>query len=153
MAHSEISVRPAEMADISECKRMADANREALGFLTGVVFSDAAQRGRLLVAHMNERVVGFVRYNHRVRGTETALYDICVNDDARYHGVGRTLIKALTEECRRSNRASIVLRCPASLPANGFYQRLGFLHCGTEPGRRRALSVWRLSTEASACNS
>ncbi len=135
------------------CKRIADSNRDAVGFLMTVVFSEAVAHGRLLVAEVNDAVVGFVRFNHRVRGTETALYDLCVDQDMRYCGVGRALIDGLVEECRGSNRASIMLRCPDGLPANDFYRKLNFQLCGCEQGRRRELRVWRLDTEASMCSS
>ncbi len=150
---SQVSIRYAQPSDTSACKRIADSNRDAVGFMMTVVFSEAVARGRLLVAEMDDAVAGFVRFNHRVRGTETALYDLCVDQDMRRCGVGRTLIDALVDECRASNRASIMLRCPDGLPANDFYRKLDFRFCGYEQGRRRALRVWRLNIEASMCNS
>lgn len=140
-----VFVRPAELRDIPFCKAIADANREALGFIVAAAFADAICRNQLLVAESAEEVVGFVRYNHRVRGAETALYDICVASVARLQGVGRSLVAALSELCRLHERNTIIARCPEDLPSNAFYARLGFQRITVEPGRRRRLVLWRLT--------
>jgi len=142
-----ISVRGAEPDDIRACKVIADAHREALGFMVAAVFTDAIRRDQLLVANQSDRMVGFVRFNHRVRGDETALYDICVAASDQRLGVGRLLVQALSESCRLRERRTIVLRCPESLPANAFYARLGFQRITVEPGRRRPLVLWRLTLQ------
>jgi ribosomal protein S18 acetylase RimI-like enzyme len=146
---SKESIRGAEPNDIPACKAIADAHREALGFIVAATFADAIRRGQLLVADRAGEVVGFVRYNHRVRGIETALYDICVASSAQRQGVGRLLIESLIASCRLHGRYTIVLRCPANLPANAFYARLGFQRLEVEPGRRRPLVLWRLTLQES----
>lgn len=138
-------VRPAELRDVPFCKAIADANREALGFIVAATFVDAIRRNQLLVAESAGEVIGFVRYNHRVRGVETALYDICVASVAQFQGVGRSLVAALSESCRLHKRHTIIARCPEDLPANAFYARLGFQRIAVEPGRRRRLVLWQLT--------
>lgn len=139
-----VEVRTAQVSDIGACKAIADQQRDAIGFLPRPVFTEAIQRGQLLVAVSSQEIVGFVRFNHRRRGVETALYDICVDTRTQRQGVGRSLMQALAEACRRSERIAIVLRCPENLPANNFYSRLGFQRIAIEPGRRRPLVVWHL---------
>jgi ribosomal protein S18 acetylase RimI-like enzyme len=147
-------IRQAVPEDIIACKRIADQNREAFGFLPRPVFVEAVERRRLLVAASSTGVViGFVRFNHRMRGTETALYDICVDNSLRRQGVGRALVAALVDECRRANRETVVLKCPEGLPANDFYDRLGFERQGMVQGRRRNLIIWCLSTGNDLCSS
>ncbi|NJK81430.1 MAG: GNAT family N-acetyltransferase [Chloroflexaceae bacterium] len=143
------SVRSAELNDIPTCKAIADAHREALGFIVSASFADAIRRNQLLVADRAGKVVGFVRYNHRIRGNETALYDICVADSAQRQGVGRLLVAALSASCRLHGRHTIVLRCPENLPANEFYSHIGFQRINVEPGRRRPLVLWRLTLQES----
>jgi ribosomal protein S18 acetylase RimI-like enzyme len=151
---SDIHVRPARSTDVTTCKKIADQHRTALGFLTRAIFSEAVTRGQLLVAERNMRqLVGFVRFNHRVRGTETAIYDICVDGQAQRQGIGHALILSVASECRKYGRSSIILRCPEESPANDFYQRIGFQQRGIESGRRRRLVVWRLPVETAVCNS
>ena len=76
-------VRAATLDDIDACKTIAEQHRTALGFLTRAVFADASDRGHLLVAESGDgQVVGFVRFNHRRQGAETAVYDIAVAHEA-----------------------------------------------------------------------
>lgn len=141
-------MRQATLDDVVDVKKIADQHRHALGFLPKPVFSDSVKRHSLLVAVSEGHLVGFVRYNHRKRGTETAIYDICVADDYKRQGIGRGLVESLIDECRKNDRVSIMLRCPEDLPANQFYERIGFENNGVEMGRRRKLVTWRLRFEA-----
>lgn len=151
---SSTLIRVADERDVLACKGIADAHRAAIGFLPRGVFRESAARHRLLVADAGPRgIVGFIRFNHRVRGAETALYDICVAQESQGQGVGRALVVALERECLRAGRSSIVLRCPDGLPANDFYARLGFQRCELEPGRRRQLLKWRLLVRSGPCSS
>jgi ribosomal protein S18 acetylase RimI-like enzyme len=144
----QIHVSYANAADIDACKNIADQHRDALGFLTRAVFAEAVERKRLLVAATDARqIVGFVRFNHRVRGTETAIYDICTDKQAQGRGIGRTMVVALAAECRHANRETIALRCPEGAAANGFYAHIGFQQADIEPGKRRRLIMWRLPIE------
>jgi ribosomal protein S18 acetylase RimI-like enzyme len=153
-SESAVNVRAGELTDVAACKAIADDHRAELGFLTHAVFVEAVSRGRLLVAAVSDGLpAGFVRFNHRVRGSETALYDICVARTEQRRGIGRLLVEALAVICHAADRSTIVLRCPDGLPANGFYERLGFRQSGIEAGRRRRLVVWRLTIEGPAWSS
>lgn len=142
---SQPTVRPAKLTDVTACKIIADAHRSALGFIVAATFVDSIQRHRLFVAEIDGEVIGFLRYNHRVRGDETALYDICVAKNWQRQGIGRMLIATLRESCYVHQRYTIIARCPADLPANAFYARLGFQQVTVEAGRRRPLVLWRLT--------
>jgi ribosomal protein S18 acetylase RimI-like enzyme len=133
---------------------IADQHRQVLGFLPKAIFQEAAERGKLLVAQASDqRITGLVRFNHRVRGSETAIYDICVDDQLQHQGIGRAMVSALASECIKVPRSAIVLRCPEGLPANDFYQHIGFYQDGIQAGKRRRLVVWRLPIETFLCNS
>jgi ribosomal protein S18 acetylase RimI-like enzyme len=149
-----VVIRFAHDTDVPACKRIADAHRGDLGFLPRAVFVEAAKRKRLLVAETGEKhVVGFVRFNHRVRGPETALYDICVDRDHHRMGIGAALVSSLVAECRLLGRSSIMLRCPEGAAASAFYDRLGFLQSGLESGRQRRIVVWRIAIREPAWSS
>ncbi|NJL03538.1 MAG: GNAT family N-acetyltransferase [Chloroflexaceae bacterium] len=140
----QVHISHATVTDIDACKTIADQHRNVLGFLTRAVFTEAAERQRLLVAAIDGQIVGFVRFNHRVRGTETAIYDICTNRQIQGRGVGRALVVALAAECRQCHRETIALRCPEGSPANNFYTHMGFQQEAVEKGKHRRLIVWRL---------
>lgn len=147
----ELHIRKATVDDIDACKKIADHHRDELGFLPKPAFLEATDRESLFIAETTQKqVVGFVRYNHRKRGTETAIYDIAVYDPMKRQGVGSALIDALSEECREKSRTSIILKCPENLEANQFYKRVGFERVRIDSGRSRRLVVWRLNVDSAS---
>jgi len=72
------------------------------------------------------------------------LYSIAVAEPARRQGAGRALLTALIHWARAHGAHTLTLKCPAELPANAFYARLGLHLVAGEPGRRRPLHRWTL---------
>lgn len=142
----------ANTGHIEGAKRLVDANREIFSFITQAAFRDAWFERSLLVALVDGRVAGFVRYHHRQRDARTTLYDICVDDPLRGQGIGSKMIDQLKEECRARERSMIGLKCPAGLRANAFYAEQGFSLVATLPGKRQPINVWRfvLASETEA---
>ena len=139
-----VLVRRAGDGDLGAVKRIADANKLALGFVTRATLAAGMRHGWLAVAESAGQVVGFVHYRHR-KDSQTTLYEICVVEDWRRKGVGHLLLRALVAECASLQKASLRLKCPQDLQANKFYERLGFLLAGTESGKVRTLNVWELT--------
>jgi GNAT superfamily N-acetyltransferase len=129
---------------VEDVKYLADANRHIFGFITRRAFYDAFQSGTLIVALQNEKVVGFLRYHHRKRDLQTTLYDICVAESERGKNLGKGMLQMLIDCCHKSHRALILLKCPAHLDANTFYEKNGFRHIDTIAGKRQKLNVWQL---------
>src|SRR5258708_38952668 len=138
-----ISICTAHPFHIEGAKSLADANRHIFGFITRGAFYDAFQAGTLIVALQNEKVVGFLSYHHRKRDLQTTLYDICVAESERGKNLGKKMLQMLIEQSRQSHRALILLKCPAHLAANVFYEKNGFRHIDTIAGKRQKLNVWR----------
>ena len=131
-------------SDISQLKTIADANRDALSFLTRGKFKDAAEQKRGLVAIHNNHIIGFVLFRHRQRDQQTTLSEICVDEQYRGKDIGRTLVDSLISDCQQKGREFIQLKCPTDLPANEFYSSVGFHLHAVESGKKRKLNVWRL---------
>jgi len=139
-----MKIRKARYDDLDAIKSIADANRAYVGFLPRVVFERAAQMRQLLVATVDGTIVGFVRYYHRRRDSQTTLHEICVLEQFRRQRVGTALLRELIEECLSLRRSSVRLKCPTDLEANQFYKQLGFERVGAERGKRKSLNVWVL---------
>lgn len=133
----------AEKRDVFDIKKIIDGHRVDLGFIPKTAFSEAVEKGWLLVAKIDDVVVGFVRFRHRHDKT-TTLYEIAVANHVKRRGIGRMLIYKLIEHARQYNQLEIKLKCPANLPANHFYHALGFQLVRVDKGKRRDLNVWRL---------
>ncbi|GAA2312995.1 GNAT family N-acetyltransferase [Streptomyces kunmingensis] len=91
-----------------------------------------------LVAELAGRVVGYVRLvrptplpaNAHVR----QIQGLAVADEARGHGVGRTLVRAAVEEARRLGARRITLRVLGhNTPARKLYEAEGFVVEGVLP--------------------
>ncbi len=93
------------------------------------------------------QLIGFVHFHHR-RDQQTTLYHLAVQESGRRHGVGRMLVCTLRDDARQHGKAFIRLKCPEPLSANQFYERVGFVKTGIEPGKLRALCVWEMTTES-----
>ena len=140
---NETNIGKASSEDISAMKSLADAHRFELGFVRRPALISAIDRGEALVGRRSQEVVGFVLYRHCLDG-ETAVYDIAVQTAHRRQGVGRALLEALRVEARSLGQRTIRAKCPLDLPANRFYEQLGYKLESQEPGKRRPLAVWSL---------
>lgn len=141
-----VLARKATVGDLDSVRALANANRPALGFVPGPVLAAGIEHGWLIVAESRGQVVGFVHYRHR-KDLQTTLYEICVDETWRRRGVGHLLIRALVAECTTLKKASLRLKCPEDLPANRFYQALGFLLAGKESGKKRVLNIWQVQVD------
>ncbi len=120
--------------DLLAIKRIANGYKAELGYVMWPSLREAAAQRELLVAEKNRQVVGFVRFHARRDGMQT-IYDIAVDRAYVGGGIGRALLNAVPRP--------VQLKCTADNPANGFYAAQGMTLARTEPGRQRALNVWR----------
>ena len=132
-----------DLSVIDAVKRIADQNRPELGFHVRQAYIDSINKRELLVAKKANQVAGFARYHHR-RDNRTTLYEIATTPDIRGKGVGRQLIDALIADCQRVASRCLRLSCPVELPANRFYEAIGFIRSTrrSRPGRSRPLYEW-----------
>lgn len=85
---------------------------------------------------------GMLHYHWR-RDGQITIREIIVLPEWQGAGIGRLMLKRLT--LAYPNATSIFAKCPADLPANGWYARMGFVQEGTETTHNgRVLNLWRL---------
>jgi ribosomal protein S18 acetylase RimI-like enzyme len=137
-------IRKAIFSDIDSIKRIADANRDTLGFVMRPALLENIARGWVLIAESDTQIVGFVNYRHR-RDAQTTIYEMCVAQEWRGQGLGKKLLDALKQEAIHHGKAYIQLKAISTITANDFYRHYGFKLIGTEPGRKQLLHVWRLT--------
>ena len=143
---SSIAISKAkDLSDVDSVKHIADQHRAELGFHARQAYVDSLEKGELLIARKDDQVVGFVRYHHR-RDNRTTLYEIAIIPDVRGKGIGHQLIKALIADCQRVSSRCLRLSCPVELPANRFYEAVGFIRSTrrSRRGRSRPLYEWEL---------
>lgn len=136
-------IRKATPSDLDAIKSIADAHRRELGFVLRPALAESIEREEMLVAENHQGLMGFVEYHHR-QDEQTTLYHIVVAPDHRRQGIGRQLIERLADEARAAGKEFIVLKCPATLPANDFYACTGWSLAGSESGKYCPLNLWQL---------
>ena len=88
----------------------------------------SAERGELILIDG-----GYCRWHLRRDGSIT-IYEII----STRPGAGRMMLALLP------TGRPVQAKCPADLPSNGWYARVGFAHVGTETTRSgRVLNIWR----------
>lgn len=98
---------------------------------------DSAQRGELIL------VDGGLCHWHLRRDGQLTIREIIVLPECQGRGVGTAILDTLRQV---SGAASLFAKCPANLPANGWYQRRGFVAEGTETTKTgRTINLWRLT--------
>jgi ribosomal protein S18 acetylase RimI-like enzyme len=139
----DFTIRQAEMCDLSQVKKLAQACSKELGFVLRPALIEAVKEERLLVAELDNSIVGFEEYYHRKRDRQTTLYHKCVAGSFRGIGIGTALVDEVVREAQMLGREFLLLRCPEGLPSNDFHKGYGFVLVGIEPGRKRRLNIWR----------
>ncbi|MBN1583854.1 MAG: GNAT family N-acetyltransferase, partial [Anaerolineae bacterium] len=119
---------------------------EALGFGFIVRSRRGIEPSETLVAEDRNKIAGFMEYRSW-RDHRTTLYHIVVQSDHRQQGIGRRLIEALGSEAHKQGKTLIQLKCPVDLPANEFYESLGFQRADVLPGKNRELVVWQIAVD------
>jgi N-acetylglutamate synthase-like GNAT family acetyltransferase len=140
-----IVLRKAKREDIDAIKQLADGHRHELGFVRRPALLEAISQAEVVVAQNGEGIIGFMEYHHR-RDEQTTLYNIVVQPIYRKSGIGRKLLQSLETEVRANGKSFILLKCPQDLPANTFYERLGYECVDVEMGKSRRLNIWRKDT-------
>src|SRR5689334_1005856 len=108
--------KPTDRRIVKAVKGLADSHRDELGFHTRQSYIDSLDKGELIVATLERRVAGFVRFHKRL-GHVATIYEIATSPEQRHKGVARRLLAAVVEECRQLDARLLRLSCPADLPA------------------------------------
>ncbi len=142
---ASISIMMAEEHHLTLVKQLSEHYKHELGFVNREILRKAISTRSLLIASekgdTSALLTGMVHFYVR-RDNVVTLYSIVVAEAHRRRGTGRLLFNELVNITRTLGGTQIRLKCPADLPANLFYQHLGFEVVMVEPGKRRPLNVW-----------
>ena len=95
------------------------------------------ERGELLLDN------GGMCHWHLRRDGQVTIREIIVEKRRQRCGIGQGMLGRLILDNRTAT--SLFAKCPVELPANGWYERMGFTLEGTETTRSgRELNLWRL---------
>src|ERR1035441_1298895 len=116
-------------------------NSGALGFLPTVVFEQHADR--IFLGLLNGEPVGYILTNGGWQGVLRCV-QVAIQYDVRRRLYGAMLVRAAEDYGLARGCVSVRLRCGAELPANDFWQSLGYLFIDPAPAEKRFshLTLW-----------
>ncbi len=142
MSQNNYTIRKAVLSDLDEIKTLADAHKTELGFILRPALAKSIHKDELLVVANSKGLIGFVDYHYR-NDEQITLYNIVIAPKYRRQGIGSRLVQSLVNEAKEREKRHILLKCPAELDANKFYEALDFQLSKVEPGKHRKLNIWR----------
>lgn len=117
-------------------QEQGDSEREVLGFLPRSVYNEAAAQGKLYVAAIDvagqEHYAGHLLYGGRF--PHLRVFQLYTLPQFRSRQIGRKLLDALLSDAESQYYITISARVAADLPANEFWERMGFRTVRTERG-------------------
>jgi GNAT superfamily N-acetyltransferase len=119
-----------------EVAALFQSHRDELGFVN---VAQVREKDTYVVGRDGE-LAGAAICNHCVRKPQTTLYDIAVYPRHRRDGVATELVEQIAVD---SPHGKIVAKCPFNLPANEFYEAMGWVKMKVESGKNRDLIVWK----------
>lgn len=125
---------------VNEISKLADCEKNALGFWPPQQIQEAITRNRLIAAMNDERVVGFIIFSGIM--LQSKIQAILTDSSFRRQAIGRRLLEYLISELESQNYLSIRADIAADLEASlRFYKSQGFhfFKEKTNPSGRRIL--------------
>ena len=147
-----VTIREASQEDASAIMALSMASKDELGSISKHrqwLIQQIDIRGVFVAETAEGELVGFVVFNHNPLTEEehTIIYYLCIDSNYRRRGMGNRLMEAVAVDARLYGNKRISLKCPTRLPANHFYQSIGYTLEGSETDHEGGsrLNVWTLS--------
>lgn len=139
-----IEVDVAQPSDVVFIDSLQKVNAEELSFYPKVVFEREILASRILLARVNGDPAGYIY--HGAFAQILKIHQACIEYDLRGQLYGAQLVRFLEDIADKFDVMSITLRCGSNIPANGFWQAMGFYCQAVTPGgvrRMRDINNWR----------
>jgi ribosomal protein S18 acetylase RimI-like enzyme len=146
-----VTIREASQEDAPAIRALSEASQDELGAISHHRnwLTQQIEMGDVFLAETSEgELVGFVVFNHNplTEHEHTTIYYLCIHSTYRKHGIGKRLMEAVAVDARLFGNKRITLKCPNQLPANHFYQSIGYTLEGSETDQEGdRLNSWYLS--------
>lgn len=143
----EILVRSEDVQPfVNTIRSSADREKDALGFLPEQAYETAARSGHLYVASQrkNQKLIYLGHIFFGASFPHARIHQIYVMPDARKLGVAQKLIESFVAYAEKHSYMDITAKVASDLPANPFWEKMGFTVTRTQPGgstRNRTINV------------
>jgi len=137
-----VEVRDGRLEDLPSVLALLKQAKDTVGFLPDEAVGQRIRKGTLLVAVVEDEVIGYLLYD--LPADTVTIRQLAIARSARNKGAARALIDELC--CRyQTTRRGIRLTCRRDYQANDVWQRMGFSPRSERRGRGKGdtiLTLW-----------
>lgn len=127
-------IRLAVVDDLVIIKKIANQNRDFIGFVMKVALIEAISKKSLFVFDSVDGVLGFIHYHPRKDGWNT-VHELAVMREHQGKGIGQALFDIVPLPMRLKTTVD-------NATAIAFYAKNNMLHVRNEQGKKRSLVVF-----------
>lgn len=139
-AHIQLAV-PKDL-DFVDHFRCVHAYRD-IGWCPRGALAARIESKRIMVARVNDQLVGFVNFTARKDG-RCHISQAAILEDAWRNGWGEQLVTACLHTAAARGSVTATLKCARGAFANHFWSSIGFTHLADVAGRRRVLHAYAM---------
>jgi ribosomal protein S18 acetylase RimI-like enzyme len=142
-----VEVRDGRSEDLPSVLELLKQAKGTVGFLTDEAVEQRIRKGTLLVAIVDEEIIGYLLYD--LPADTVTIRQLAIAERARNSGAARALVEELASRFHTIRRG-IRLSCRRDYEANDVWHLLGFSPRGERPGRGKSatvLTLWWRSLE------
>ena len=121
-------------------------NADDLAFYPLTTLEKAIESGSIITCQDNGEIAGYLWFGAVNQGSDTIIYQACVDYDSRMRHLGYGMVRELIELCTAGGSVGIRLKCASSSESNAFWNGIGFYCTKVKQGgikRNRELNYWR----------
>lgn len=127
-------------SSLNEIKRLWRDYANTLGFFPEGAFEHYAQKGQIIIAaDSSNTLLGYLLYRVTPSRNDASIVHLCVNKDARGHGIASLLVKELLATTKQLK--GIGLKCRRDFEASKIWPKFGFKAMSESVGKSKAGST------------
>lgn len=127
-------------SSLGEIKKLWRDYADTLGFFPEGAFEHYAQKGQIIIAvDSSNTLLGYLLYRVTPSRNDASIVHLCVNKDARGHGIASLLVKELLSASKQLK--GIGLKCRRDFEANKIWPKFGFKAMSESVGKSKAGST------------
>ncbi len=127
-------------SSLNEIKKLWREYADTLGFFPEGAFEHYAQKGQIIIAiDSSNTLLGYLLYRVTPSRNDASIVHLCVNKDARGHGIASLLVKELLATTKQLK--GIGLKCRRDFEASKIWPKFGFKAMSESVGKSKGGST------------
>ena len=119
----------------------------SMGRFMLAIIRDRIKSSSALVIKDNDILVCAALTRNRKRDNTNLIEHIAVSKDYQGAGYGKMMVNSIIESAIAQSKSFITLTCLDGLPANKFYEHMGFKRAGVKVDKHGSFIIWQMPLE------